>query len=145
MTSTLYVLGLEQWPDLNDTDYRWLLLDDTYTPTQADQYVADLTGELTDGSYARQTLTGAAITFGTNALGDCVRYDADTPTWAALAGATDVAWVVLAREVTTDADSPLLAVWAVAWNPTGADFAPVVPVSGLHEHNVVTDAFWPAS
>lgn len=144
--STLYLRGLGQWPALDDTDFRWLLLDGSYTPNAAvDEFVADLTGELTDGSYARVTLTGSAVAVTSTVLGDAVAYTADAPVFAALAGATDVAWLVLAREVTNDADSPLLAAWAVDWSPDGSDFTPVVNAAfGLHVHTAVTAAWWPA-
>lgn len=144
--STLYLPGLGQWPALDDTDFRWIALDDTYSPDPVnDTYVADLIGELTDPSYARVTLTGSSIAIASTVLGWVVSYTSDPPVFAALGGATDIAWLVLAREVTNDADSPLLAAWAVAWAPDGSDFSPVVNAAlGLHAHTVVTAAWWPA-
>lgn len=147
MTSTLYLAGLTQWPDLDDFDFRWLLLDDTYTPDPvADEVIADLTGELTDGSYSRVVLTGSVISTTTDFLGGAaVRYDADAPTFPALDGATDAAWLVLARDVgSDDGDSPLLAAWAIGYNPVGVDFTPLLSPWGLHVHALVTESFWPA-
>lgn len=145
MISSLYLNGLAEWSDLNDVDFRWLLLDDTYTVDAVnDVVIADLTGELTDPSYGRVTLTGADVQVVNGDLGPVVRYDADDPTFTALAGATDAAWLILARWATNDADSPLLGAWAIAYNPTGADFTPLISVeNGLHLHTVVTEAYWP--
>ena len=144
--STLYLRGLGQWPALDDVDFRWILLDDTYVPdASTDEFVADLTGELTDPSYGRVTLSGSSIAVAATVLGDVVIYTSAAPVFPALAGAVDAAWLVLAREVTNDADSPLLAAWAIAWTPTGSDFTPVVNATfGLHAHTAVTAAFWPA-
>lgn len=145
MISSLYLAGLTSWPDLNDVDYRWLLLDDTYTLDPVTHtVVADLTGELTDPSYGRVALTGSSVTVTYDDLGPVVMYDADDPTFPGLSGATDAAWLILARHVTNDADSPLLGAWAIDYNPTGADFTPLISAQfGLHVHTVVTEAYWP--
>lgn len=142
MISRLFLNGLTSWPALDNIDFGFLLADSTWTPSASDEWVADVIGELTDPSYSRVLVTGASITQTTNLFGACVRYDCDDPTFPALDGITEPAWLALFRTVTTDADSPLLGVWPVAWVPNATDFTPQVSASGLHEHNLGTDAFW---
>lgn len=146
MISLVYRRGLLEWPDLNNTDFVWLLLDSTYDPSATDDFISAVAAaELTDASYARVTLTGSSISQTTDALGPAIVYDATAPTFPTLGGSTDAAWIVLAREVTNDADSPLMGCWAIDYNPTGVDFTPLIhPIYGLHVHSVVTEAYWPA-
>lgn len=84
---------------------RVLLVDATYTFDPDDNFVADITGELTDGSYARQTLANKGVT--EDDTNDRAVATADPADFGALTNETPEAIVVF-KLVTNDADSPLL-------------------------------------
>lgn len=77
------------------------------------EFASDFTAnELSDASYARQTLT--SVTIAENAGGHEVRVTSDAATWSALAGGEVAAGIVIVDTDTgVDATSP---VWAVLDN-----------------------------
>lgn len=82
-----------------------LLLDSTYTfDADADEFVADLAGELTDASYARVTL--ANVSFSYDAATNTVKITSDPFIFPALSET----WrhMVLAISTGSDATSPLV-------------------------------------
>jgi hypothetical protein len=87
-------------------DVRVLLLGPAYTPDPDHVFVSQLTGELTNGSYARKTLTGR--TANVNTVLDQVEYGANNPTWAALAGGEQIMYLIIYRYNVSDGAAQLL-------------------------------------
>ena len=89
------------------------LLDASYTPDQdGHAHASDLTGELTDASYARQTLAGKTSTY--DAAANTQHLDADDITFPALSGT--FRYAVFLVNTGTAGTSPL-----VAYTDFGAD------------------------
>ena len=84
---------------------RALLVDATYVYDADDNFVADIAGELTDGSYARQTLANKSVT--EDDTNDQATMDADPVDFGALDNETPEG-IILFKFVTNDADSPLI-------------------------------------
>lgn len=82
-----------------------LLVDSTYVYDPDDNFVADISGELTDGSYSRQTLGNKGVT--EDDTNDEAVMTADPVDFGALTNETP-AGIVLFKFVTNDADSPLI-------------------------------------
>jgi hypothetical protein len=129
MAVLIYPQGIPSWPGLNDVDYRWMLLVSSYVPDPSiDQFVADIAAhEATDSSYARVTLTGATQTVTSTS----VDYDADDPAFGNLVGGETLAWAVLFEQVTSDADSPLMAAYRIAKVTDGSPVTVVLDPAGL--------------
>lgn len=126
--SGLYLPGLQYWGGWNDTDFLWLLVDSSYTPDySSDYYIDDLVGELTDASYSRVTVTGTAISIGTGEFGQGLWYTATDPTFPTLGGAQVATRLILAKFVTSDLDSPLLAAYEINVVPDGSNVTLVRP------------------
>ena len=82
------------------------LLDNTYTPNQDTHvFVSDLSGELTDGSYSRKTLTGTSLS--TDVDTNTTSLLADSPVFTGLAVAFQ--YVVFFLSTGTDSTSGLIA------------------------------------
>lgn len=131
MPDVIFPTGLPRWSGLDNTNYRWMLLLDTYVPSCiTDINPNDISAdELTDGSYARVTLSGATETISTSPCQ--VSYDATDPTFSALDGAEDVGWLVLFELVTNDADSILMAAYKLEHTTDASDFTPELSSNGL--------------
>lgn len=84
---------------------RALLVDSSYTFDPDDNFVSDITGELTDGSYARQTLGNKNVS--EDDTNDQATLEADPVDFGALTNETP-AGIVIFKFVTNDADSPLI-------------------------------------
>lgn len=111
---TYYVLNKLVDDFLSGATIKCMLVDenDTFDKTTVD-FVNDVSAnELSSGSYARQTLTGKAVTKGTN--GHATWVDFDDPTFVAPTGET-AAKAYIYKEVTDDTDSIIL------WVLDGAD------------------------
>lgn len=89
---------------VNDT-IQALLVDATYVYDPDHNFVADISGELTDGSYSRQTLGNKGVT--EDDTNDAAVMTADPVDFGALTNETP-AGIVLFKFVTNDADSPLI-------------------------------------
>lgn len=89
---------------VNDT-IRALLVDSSYVYDPDDNFVSDISGELTDGSYARQTLGNKGVT--EDDTNDEAVMTADPIDFGALTNETPEG-IVLFKFVTNDADSPLI-------------------------------------
>ncbi len=98
-------------------DVRVLLLGPAYTPDEDHVYVSQLTGELTNGSYARKTLDGRTATVNTTL--DQVEYGANNPTWAALAGGEQIKYLIIYKYNASDGAAQLL--YCVTMSLTTAD------------------------
>lgn len=102
-----------------------LLVDETYTFDRDDNFVSDISGEISTTNYARQSM--ASLTQTENDTDDRVDFDADDVTFTALGPATGgptVGGAVIFRNVAdTDATSPVLAfVDLVNTQVNGSDF-----------------------
>lgn len=84
---------------------RALLVDSSYVYDPDDNFVSDVSGELTDGSYSRQTLGNKGVT--EDDTNDRAYVTADPVDFGALTNET-VAALILFKNVTNDADSPLI-------------------------------------
>lgn len=82
-----------------------LLVDNTYVYDADHNFVSDITGELTDGSYSRQTLGSKAVS--EDDTNDEATLEAAPVDFGALTNETP-AGIVLFKMVTNDADSPLI-------------------------------------
>ena len=89
---------------VNDT-IQALLVDSTYTYDPDHNFVADISGELTDASYSRQILGNKGVT--EDDTNDAAVMTADRVDFGALTNETP-AGIVLFKFVTNDADSPLI-------------------------------------
>ena len=83
-----------------------LLVDSTYVYDPDDNFVSDISGELTDGSYSRQTLGTKGVT--EDDTGDQAYLTAAPVDFGALDNETPEGMVFF-KFVTNDADSPLIA------------------------------------
>ena len=109
MASNLYNPGLEKLLDgtityTTDT-IKVLLVDTNHTFTKTHEFVSDVVANEASGTgYSRKTLANKTQTLD----GDQVEYDADNPTYTALDAGT-IASAIVFKEVTNDADSPIIA------------------------------------
>lgn len=111
MASNLYNPGLEKLLDGTiafETDtINVLLVDTSHTFTKTHEFVSDIVANEASGTgYARKTLANAAIAL--DAANDRVEFDADNPSYTALDAGT-IAAAIIFKQVTNDADSPLIA------------------------------------
>lgn len=101
--SALVALKDKQW-DWESDAFSAYLFGATFVHNQdTDDTISDLIGELSGGSYARVALTGKTTTLGSGT--DLLT--ADPITFAAMT-ATNVSWMVIARNTGSDATSILL-------------------------------------
>lgn len=118
--------------DLEVADLRVLLLTASYTPDESDAFVADLTGELSGGGYARLTLPGVTLAGPVESWYTLDAADVVFPLLELAAGQPRYA-VVYAEGDGTDAGRPLVALldlgasaaiprsthYTVRWPPSG--------------------------
>jgi hypothetical protein len=90
--------------NLEGADIKALLLTDSYTFVSTHEFISDLTGEVTGGSYARQAVTLTAAADPTN------QYAYVTPAagvaFTAITGS--VQYVIIAKDTGTGSTSPLI-------------------------------------
>ncbi len=114
LSRKLHAQGSIAWDGGGEFDV--MLCSSAYVPSDADTYAATPAAhELTDGSYARVATTGRSV----SSAAEC---KADNAVFPLLGGSTAVAWAVVIKKVTNDADSPIVAVCACVGTPDGADF-----------------------
>ena len=111
MASNLYNPGLEKLLDgtiaFESDTINVLLVDTSHTFTKTHEFVSDIVANEASGTgYARKTLANAAIAL--DAANDRVEFDADNPSYTALDAGT-IAAAIIFKQVTNDADSPLIA------------------------------------
>ena len=111
MASNLYNPGLEKLLDgtiaFESDTINVLLVDTSHTFTKTHEFVSDIVANEASGTgYARKTLANAAIAL--DAANDRVEFDADHPSYTALDAGT-IAAAIIFKQVTNDADSPLIA------------------------------------
>ena len=96
--------------DLENDTIQCLLVTASYTYDATDLDVADLSGEVTGGSYARQTLSNVTIT--QDASGWPVTLDADNCIFSGVpdqAASVQGSAAIVFKSGASDADSPLIA------------------------------------
>lgn len=102
----LYQLALTGGIDLEDDTINVLLVDDTYTADKAHDFVSDVVAdELSGTGYTRKTLAGKSVTLDNG--NNRVTFDATDPVWTGL-DAGVIGGAVIFKQVTNDADSPLI-------------------------------------
>lgn len=111
MASNLYNPGLEKLLDgtisFESDTINVLLVDASHTFDKTHEFVSDIVANEASGTgYARKTLANAAIAL--DAANDRVEFDADNPSYTALNAGTIAAAIVF-KNVTNDADSPIIA------------------------------------
>lgn len=130
MADVIYTRGIPEWAAIDDTNYKMLLVGTTYVADKDHDYVDDVSSdELTDASYARQTISGSNVTY--DDTNDRVTYDCTDVTWTALAGGEAIGGVILYHEINDDTDSILMAYYDVSGTSNGDDMIFVVGSSGL--------------
>lgn len=97
------------WPGL---DIRALLLDSSQATNRANSFVTDLSGELTDSSYSRVTVTNRTSTLDTAQTPPKRVLTADDVTFPSLSG-TSPDRMVLFVQVTDDTDSWIIGYYQV--------------------------------
>lgn len=109
---------------LHTADLRMLLVKSTYVFDKDHNFVADVVAgalEISVAGYARQALANEAVT--EDDTNDRAYLDADDPTFTALVAGQTIGGAVIFRQVTTDADSPVLFFIDLTDTPTnGTDF-----------------------
>lgn len=108
--------------------YQWMLVTDAWTPNPTSEVYAAAAAafELTDASYARQTMTTPAttITLPSTVTGPgLVGYGCDSPDFGIISGGEIAAALVLFAFVTNDSDSPLVASYPCAYTADGVTAA----------------------
>lgn len=99
MTDTIYTGGLDDLVDWETGDFIWLLAAEPYFPNQADEFIDDVTDEVTLPSYVRVAPTGRQrIEDNTGLFGQIV-YKCDSPDFGLLETTESPRWLVLARLV----------------------------------------------
>lgn len=101
------------WAAGADSAYKVMLVTGSYTPNADHDFVADVTNEVTGGSYARQNVASRTKTVVDGS--DSFTHSANNPTFTALAGPAAPRYAIVYRAVTNDADHQL-----VCWIDLGA-------------------------
>jgi hypothetical protein len=99
---TVLFAGSANWA-ATDQEYGVLLAGEDYRPSRAHRFVSEVTGELTGGGYARQSLTGRAVLESDAA--DCV---ADAVTFSGLRTTQAYRWAIVFRKGKSDSASELI-------------------------------------
>lgn len=140
-TNKLRELLLNHGIDLLADTIKVMLVDTTYTPDKDHDFVASITGgtskELSGTGYTagfggsgRKTLASKTVTKDNGA--DVAYFDAADVTWTAI-NADTAGFVAVVKEITTDADSPLLALVDVSPDvaTNGGDYTVTWAADGL--------------
>jgi len=133
-SGTVYPKGQKHVKEghVDHTDLRVMLLGDSYTFDDTDEYVADVAGDEHDGSgYSRVCLSNETI----GITDDWVYVDAADDSFGSLqAGTNPVRWIVVYQHKTTDSDSILLCAWdlGTGCTPVGNDLSFFWPSTGLY-------------
>lgn len=118
--------------DLDTDDIRCALVTSSYTVNADHDFVADLTNELSGGNYVRKAFAGESVSL--DDTNDRAFFDATDPIWTALGAAAGTpAALVVFKQVTNDADSPLLFYCELTTPPTpnGGDYTVVLNAGGI--------------
>lgn len=117
------------WPAaLNDIDewvsgsWKWMLLSSGFVPDpDTQEFVADIVAdEVTAGGYVRVAVTTPTVQQTGSGGPTYPMYLMDNPDFGSPTGGQIATYLVLYREVTNDADSPIIAAWEVALQLDGS-------------------------
>lgn len=105
MANTLYTAGADLMAGIETEDFRWLVAKSGYTPdADGDEFVADVSNEMSGTGYSRQLIDTPTRTPGTLE----VVYDAADPDFGSVVAGETGSWLILYLHVTNDADSRLV-------------------------------------
>lgn len=131
-----YLLNPSYW---TGTTIKVMLLENTFTPSADDNFVSDIVAdEISVSGYAdgfgnagRKTLASKTAT--ENDTDDAVDYDCADLSWTGLAAGATIRYMAVIVEVTSDADSPVLAIidFGTDYPTNGGDFNVTVASRGL--------------
>lgn len=128
MANVLYTAGGDLLALIETGDFRWLVAQGGYTPdADADEFVADVTNEMTAAGYSRQNISTPTRTPITGAL----EYNADDPAFGSAAAGQTGAWLILFLHVTNDADSRLVCALGMSKPTTGGAYTPSLDSLGF--------------
>jgi len=129
MANFIYNKGAEELAkaltDLDGSDLRMLLVQDTYTPNKDHLWVDDGTAddpkshEVSVASYARQTLAGEAVT--RDDANDFAYLDATDPVFATLEAGQTIGGAILFRHTGDDTTAPLIGFYDFSQATNGGD------------------------
>ena len=96
------------WAAGADSAYKWMLVDDTYTPNPDHDNPDDgpAAAEITGGSYARQNIATRVKTLDDS--NDRYDHSANNPTFTGLTGPAEPRYLIGYRVVTNDTDHQLV-------------------------------------
>lgn len=131
MSSTFYNRGLDDLSDWESGSFVWILAKPTYTPDRDHDFIDDVTNEVTVASYGRIAPTSPDRSV--DNTNDRITYTCSPPDFGDLEDTETARWLILARDVTTDADSPLILALDLGEDgvPLGDDFVVHFPSSGF--------------
>ena len=130
--ATPYNRGFPEWGAWLTGTYKALIVTSSYSFDATHGYVANVTNEITASGYARGTLSGKTVTI--DNTNNRAVFKSNDPSFGSPASQTGAA-VVLYRQVTSDADSILLAYIPVTPTLfTGAVVTYTVPALGWGYH-----------
>lgn len=102
-----YNSGLDQLhEDWTTADFLWLLAQEAYVPDRDHDFIADVTNEVSVASYVRIVPQNPFRTV--NNTKDITEFGCDPVDFGDLETSQSARWLILARDVTNDADSPLI-------------------------------------
>jgi hypothetical protein len=132
MADLLYDYGLDEWREWDSGTYTWLALKSTYTPSRTHHFIADVVAdEVTVAGYSRSPVSAPTRTVDTTL--HRITYNCDDPNFGEPVAGETVGYVALAREVTDDADSVMLALYDISdFATNGGEIVPVVAATGVH-------------
>lgn len=136
--NTYYNRGLDELHDDWATgDFIWLLAQNAYTPDPDHDYISSVTNEVSVGSYAR--VVPASPTRVISDTTDLIEYRCSNVDFGDLENTQSARWLILARVVTNDADSPLICALDLGDVVTlGNDFIVYLHPSGFAASRQVT-------
>lgn len=103
----MYNRGLDELHDDWATgDFLWLLAQDAYVPNRDHDFISSVTNEVSVASYVRVVPANPSRTI--NDTKDLIEYKCDPVDFGDLENTQSARWLILARDVTNDADSPLI-------------------------------------
>jgi hypothetical protein len=108
MSDMFFNRGLDDMYDWETGSFVWILATLDYVPDRDHDFIDDITNEATVSGYAR--LVPANPQRNVDNTNDRITYSCDNPDFGDLDMATpqEARWLILARDVTNDADSPLI-------------------------------------
>ena len=109
-----------------------LVVDNTYTFDRTDEFVSDLTGEVSGSGYSRQSLANKTVTL--NATTNTIVFDCDNVSYTAITTSSALSAGIVYDDTGVDSTSSLIGFFDMPETTTNAsDVAIIVSPSGLFE------------